>query len=132
MRTLIKWLFTLALLAGLVYVGFYVPFGKKTLYDHLVGISKTREAKTLGVEVDKKYKKTKKKLTKEIKKKVSDISDDASKTAKPVTKAAKKAGKSITESLDSDKPAEHSKKDQNALKELFKDKIDEIGADTGD
>jgi hypothetical protein len=78
---LIKMSIALIVIAGIVYIVFFVPFGNETLYDHLVGISKTREAKKLGKEVRKKLKKTKKTLAEELKKQINNLDDDAKKSS---------------------------------------------------
>ena len=38
----------------MAYFTFFVPLGEKTLYQHMVGISETSEAKKLGSELEKK------------------------------------------------------------------------------
>ena len=54
MFKLIKVLIVLAVLAGLAYFVFFVPLGKMTMYQHLLGISKTEEAQNLGSEIEAK------------------------------------------------------------------------------
>jgi len=54
MFKLVKVLLFLAGLAGIVFVGFFVRFGEMTLYQHLVGIGRTDEARALGGEIEKK------------------------------------------------------------------------------
>ena len=54
MFRLLKVLLLLAGLAGLAFVVFFVQLGDKTLYQHLVGISRTEEARVLGGEIEKK------------------------------------------------------------------------------
>jgi len=71
MFRLFKWILVLACLAALAYVAFYVPLGDRTLYQHLVGISKTDEAKALKEGVSEK---------------VRDVKDDVS-SKLPVPKA---------------------------------------------
>lgn len=54
MFKLIKFLVVMALLAALALFAFLVPLGKMTLWEHLVGISETDEAKDLGSELENK------------------------------------------------------------------------------
>jgi hypothetical protein len=54
MFKLIKLAFFVAVVIGGVYLMLGVPFGDKTLYKHLSGISKTDEAEALKTEIGKK------------------------------------------------------------------------------
>ncbi len=54
MFKLIKLLVVMALLAAVALFAFLVPLGKMTLWEHLVGISETDEAKDLGSELENK------------------------------------------------------------------------------
>jgi hypothetical protein len=54
MFKLVKVLLFLVGLAGFVFIGFFVRFGEMTLYQHLVGIGRTDEARALGGEIEKK------------------------------------------------------------------------------
>jgi hypothetical protein len=54
MFKIVKVLLLLSGLAGIVFVGFFVRFGEMTIYEHLVGISHTEEARALGGEIEKK------------------------------------------------------------------------------
>lgn len=54
MAGFIKFLLASAFLTGLVYAVFFVDFGGKTIYRHVVGITRTDEARTLGTEVENK------------------------------------------------------------------------------
>jgi hypothetical protein len=130
MGSLIKSCITLAIIAGIAYLVFFVSFGDKTLYQHMVGISETREAKTLGNEVEKKYKKTKKKVTREIKDQIKDLAADEKKSSSSasLTGAQDKSGADDTaeENAEKDEQAEHSDNDRQALKRLFKQKLRDV------
>jgi hypothetical protein len=67
---LVKFILGLLTVCLLAYVAFFVSFGNKTLYQHLVGISKTKEAKVLGREVEKKVEHTAEDISHTIKEKV--------------------------------------------------------------
>ena len=54
MFKLIKLLVVMALLAAVALFAFLVPLGKMTLWEHLVGISETDEARDLGSELENK------------------------------------------------------------------------------
>jgi hypothetical protein len=130
MGSLIKSCITLAIIAGIAYLVFFVSFGDKTLYQHMVGISETREAKTLGNEVEKKYKKTKKKVTREIKDQIKELAADEKKASSnaSLTGANDKSGAGDTaeENAENDEQAEHSDNDRQALKRLFKNKLRDV------
>ena len=54
MFKLIKFLVVMALLAAVALFAFLVPLGEMTLWEHLVGISETDEARDLGTEIENK------------------------------------------------------------------------------
>jgi hypothetical protein len=54
MFRLIRWFFSLVLLAGVVYFAVAVPLGEKTLWQHARAIAGTRESQTLVEEVKRK------------------------------------------------------------------------------
>ena len=54
MFKLIKFLIGMALFAAVALFAFLVPLGEMTLWEHLVGISETDEAKDLGSELENK------------------------------------------------------------------------------
>jgi hypothetical protein len=54
MFRLIRWLLSLALLAGAVYFAVAVPLGDKTLWQHARAIAGTRESQELAREVKRK------------------------------------------------------------------------------
>ena len=66
MLKLIKFLVVMALLAAVALFAFFVPLGKMTLWEHLVGISETNEAKDLGSELENKAKGIKDEVSKRI------------------------------------------------------------------
>lgn len=124
---LFKSLFTLAVIAGILYLVFFVTFGDKTLYQHMVGISETREAKTLGHEVEKKFRKTKKEVRRELKNQLKEFTADDD---RPAGKAASRSEPDPVEHdgpsgkhAETEKEAEHSNEDRQALKQLFTQKL---------
>ncbi len=54
MFRLLRWLLSLALLAGAVYFAFAVPLGEKTLWQHARAIAGTRESQELAREMKRK------------------------------------------------------------------------------
>jgi hypothetical protein len=54
MFKLFKLVIVLMVVGGLAYVTFFVPLGEATLYQHLVGISRTDEARELGNAIEQK------------------------------------------------------------------------------
>jgi len=52
MLKLLKVGIAVACAAGIAYFAFFVPLGRLTLYQHLVGISHTDEARQLGGEIE--------------------------------------------------------------------------------
>lgn len=95
-------LLTLGLLA---YFIFFVSLGKKTLYQHIVGISKTEEAKVLGNELGKKVEHTTKSIAHAFREKVPKI-------VGAVSRPDSKDGG----------VEEHSKEDRKALERLIRGK----------
>jgi hypothetical protein len=130
MGSLIKSCITLAIVAGIAYLVFFVSFGDKTLYQHMVGISKTRAAKTLGNEVEKKYKKTKKKVTREIKDQIKELTADEKKSSSNSSSTGaqnkNRTDDTAEENAEKDEQAEHSDNDRQALNRLFKQKLRDV------
>jgi ABC-type sugar transport system substrate-binding protein len=130
MGSLIKSCITLAIIAGIAYLVFFVSFGDKTLYQHMVGISETKEAKTLGNEVGKKYKKTKKKVTREIKDQIKELTVDEKKSSSKASSTGaqdkNRDDNPTEESAKEGEQAEHSDNDRQALKRLFKNKLRDV------
>jgi hypothetical protein len=124
MGSLLKSCITLVIIAVIAYLVFFVSFGDKTLYQHVVGISETKEAKILGTEVGKKYKKTKKKVTREIKGQINEFTADEKKSSSKTSSRG-----TPNNDGDDDGPeektqkAEHTDNDRRALKRLFKQKL---------
>ena len=121
MKTLIKLLVALVVVAGVAYFAFFVPLGHKTLWGHMVGISKTQEAKTLEKELEKKVKKTAKGVTAELKSKAGDLAEVKDKIAAELDEAKK-------DDEDSD-DEKHSEPDKQALKELVQNKTEPSESD---
>ena len=93
----------LAYLAKLAYFAFYVPLGKRTLYQHLVGISATDEAQELKDELSKKAQGVKNDVTSKL--------PSLSPPPAPVAPEGEKAGSPLSN------PSE---KDRRELRELIK------------
>jgi hypothetical protein len=127
---LVKSCITLAIIAGIAYLVFFVSFGEKTLYQHMVGITETKEAKTLGNEVEKKYKKTKKKVTREVKDQINEMTSDEKKSSSKDSSRGSRDTRQIDDksgaNADKDKQAEHSENDRQALERLFKQKLRDV------
>jgi hypothetical protein len=103
MFRLFKWMLVLVCLAGLAYVAFFVPLGKRTLYRHLVGIFATDEAQELKDELSKKAQGVKDDVTSKL--------PSLSAPSAPAASEGEKAGPSLSD------PSE---KDRRALRELIK------------
>jgi hypothetical protein len=114
MKTLIKLLVALVVVAGIAYFTFFIPLGSKTLYRHLVGISKTDEAKALEVELEKKVKTTAKNVSKELKTRASELAEVKDKIVSGIDES--------DEQEPAAKDMEHSKEDRKALKDLVEEK----------
>jgi sensor domain CHASE-containing protein len=102
MSGLARFLIASALLTGLVYAVFFVDFGGKTIYRHVVGITRTSEARTLGTEVEHKIDGAARNVSRKISSTVA---------VKPKPAAAD------TAPLDS-----HTDKDREALRRLLHEK----------
>jgi hypothetical protein len=98
-----KWMIVLACLVGLAYFAFFVPLGKRTLYQHLVGISATDEAQELKDELSKKAQGVKNNVTSKL--------PSLSAPSAPVAPEGERAGYPLSD------PSE---KDRRALRELIK------------
>ena len=109
MFKLIKFIFSLSVLALLAYVVLVMPLGKKTLFEHLVDISKTDEATVLKEEIEKK---------------VDDASEEIKTQAASLAK--QKSGKSSGEKTKTDdeasSSAQMSDRERLALKNLIRTK----------
>jgi hypothetical protein len=130
MVSLVKSCITLAIIAAIAYLVFFVSFGDKTLYRHMVGISQTKEAKNLGNEVEKKYKKTKKTVTREIKGQITEMTSDENKSSSKASSGkarnTNQADDKTGENAEKDDQAEHSATDRQALERLFKQKLRDV------
>jgi hypothetical protein len=102
MFRLIKWLIVIVCLAALAYFALFVPLGERTLYQHLVGISKTDEAQDLKAELSKKAK---------------DVKDDV--TSKLPTLGPPAGSKNPSGEGAGSPLSEPSEKDRRALRELI-------------
>ncbi len=77
-------------LSGLVvYLALTVSLGERTLYEHLLGIAETKEAKNLEKEIGKKVKNTTDGVKKELKKRASELSDVKDKIISETVKSDK-------------------------------------------
>lgn len=92
MIKLIKFMIVLCLVIVAVYVLLGVSFGQKTLYQHLLNISKTKEAQTLKTEFVKKVDHT----TKDIQKRAKDFTIDGVKERLKTVGESKKAEETDT------------------------------------
>ncbi len=122
MFKLIKFAIAIVVLAGIAYLAFFIPLGDKTFYEHLVGISKTREAKKLGNELEKQVDHTKTEISRTIKKQASKLSK-----AKIKNSASNAIDK--VKNLKDIQLTEHSEKDRSALNDLLKKKAAQGGND---
>ncbi len=75
MIKVIKITIVVALVGLVVCLAMTVSLGNRTLKEHLVGISETREAKNLEREIGKKVKKTTDGVKKELKQRAFELSD---------------------------------------------------------
>jgi hypothetical protein len=97
-----KFILASALLTGLVYAVFFVDFGGKTIYRHVVGITHTSEARTLGTEVETK---------------IGGAARDVSRRISTTIAAKPKAAAAGAAPLDS-----HTDEDREALRKLVHEK----------
>jgi hypothetical protein len=133
MINLVKGLVCLVVVAILAYAAYFIPLEKKTLWEHMVGISKTDEAKDLGKEIEKKVDNVTDKVTDELKRGASKIADQKIKEKLGL-------GDESDERVDTP-PTEHSKNEREALDDLVrkkmepetpqKDRIEKKSASTG-
>ena len=123
MSGLLKTALALALLGGLGYGFFYVPLGSKTFYQHLLSIAETREAKTLGTEMEKKYQQTEQRIKTEIKSTISNLAESNARDSKNKASAPRAVDQASGSKPDADVPADISEQDRQALKQLFRRKI---------
>ena len=95
----------------------------------MVGIFETREAKTLGREVEKKIQKTKKKVRRELKHQINEFTADEDRTGAktPSRDKPNRANHDAPsgKSLETERAAEHTDDDRQALKQLFTQKLRE-------
>jgi hypothetical protein len=103
MLTLFRCLLGLLIIAFIAYFVFFVQFGEKTLYQHLVQISKTKEAQVLEDEIKKKAQK----ISAEVK-----------------DQAQKALNKSDGERSSDAGITEEGKEDKQALKKLMQNRRD--------
>ncbi len=75
MTKLIKLAVAAIVIAGIAYFAFVVSLGEKTLFEHLVGIAGTDEAKKLESELETKVKTTAQGVSKEIKQRAKELAD---------------------------------------------------------
>ncbi len=115
MFKLIKLSIALGVIAALSYFTFKVPLGKKTLYEHLVGITKTDEAQVLGSELGKKVDGATKDITREIKKHASKLTVDEMSKGRDKNGGDSVGGTSTGKAI--------SKTDRESLDNLIKTKV---------
>ena len=122
MSKLVNFILVIVALAALGYVAFCVPLGEKTFYEHMVGISKTDEAKKLEGEIEKKVKNAADDLTDKLKKQAADLAE--------AKREALLKGDDKKEDGDSEKvEAEHSNEDKKDLGELIHQAAEPDAAD---
>ena len=128
MFTLIKFIFSLTVIAVVAYVFLIMPLGEKTLLEHLVGISKTDEAVDLKQELGKKVEGATSKLKRrasqlaqeELEKQAqeSKVSDD-SPTLKEVSREDRRR---LTQLIQTKQREDSEKEDRAALGRLIHQK----------
>ena len=132
MTKIIKLCIALVVIGGLSYLAYFVPLGKKTFFEHMIGISETDEAKDLEKELGNKVKETATEVKEQVKDSASSLSKAAGKivsnigeekgdeTAQKETVHSKEAKQSLADLVDVKN--EPSEEDRQALNQLVKQK----------
>lgn len=105
-----------AAVAAVGYLSFFVKFGKMTIYQHMVGITRTQEAKELGDEIGKKVDSTVHGVS-------SEIGEQTSRLAGAVKGVDLRKDPIKGEESKTVVKREPSQEDREALKKLIRKKI---------
>jgi len=121
MIKLVKFLIALVIVAALVYFAGFVKLGEMTLWEHLVGISRTDEAKGLKDELGQKAQEIKEDVASKVPALGEDDGDDE---AKPRKGAAKEEGEAeaASDKKDASPLSNLTDEDRQALIDLLKKK----------
>lgn len=121
MIKLVKFLIALVIVAALVYFAGFVKLGDMTLWEHLVGISRTDEAKGLKDEIGQKAREIKEDVASKVPALGEDDTDDDKKPREGSAKGEGE-GEAAADKKDASPLSDLTEEDRQALIDLLKKK----------